>query len=124
MAKAKPYTRQVKQLMAEKSRLLFKAEAFEQMNLRETAEPLWATVADCEERFAPLLDLHGRESEAAVHRISAASAHERRGDPARAANLYRAALAGPLNDTARKDVEKKLTACLKQLQRHVTPSVA
>ncbi|HSV13549.1 MAG TPA: hypothetical protein VLI90_04775 [Tepidisphaeraceae bacterium] len=124
MAKAKPYTKQVKQLMAEKSRLLSKAEAFEQMNLGETAQPLWATVAASEERLAPLLDLLGRESEAALHRISAASAYERCGQPGRAANLYRAALAGPLDDAARKDVGKKLTACLKQLQRDATQSVA
>jgi hypothetical protein len=33
--------------------------------------------------------------------------------------------AGPLNDTCRKDEEKELTACLKQLQRRrATPSVA
>jgi hypothetical protein len=124
MAKPKPYTRQVKQLLVEKSRLLSKAEAFDAMSLRQTAQPLWATVAACEERLAPLLELLGRESEAALHRISSASCHERAGEPGRAANLYRAALAGPLTDAGRKDVEKKLNACLKQLRRHATPSVA
>jgi hypothetical protein len=124
MAKAKPYTRQVKQLMAEKSRLLSKAEAFEAMNLAETARPLWATVAAFEERLAPLLELLGRESEAALHRISSAAFYERCGEPGRAANLYRAALAGPLTDSGHSDVEKKLTACLKKLQRGVTSSVA
>ncbi|HXE55631.1 MAG TPA: hypothetical protein VN541_21585 [Tepidisphaeraceae bacterium] len=124
MNKAKPYTRQVKQLMAEKSRLLSQAQAFEAMNLDQTARPLWATVAACEERLAPLLELLGRESEAALHRISSAGCYERAGNPSHAANLYRAALAGPLTDAARKDVQKQLSACLKELRRHVAPSVA
>jgi hypothetical protein len=124
MAKSKPYTRQVKQLMAEKSRLLSKAVAFEEMGLGETARPLWSTVAASEERLAPLLDLLGRESEAALHRISSAASYERSGDASRAANLYRAALAGPLTTATRRDVHKRLAACLKQLQRDATASVA
>lgn len=124
MAKTKPYSRQLKQLTAEKSRLLSKAEAVEQIGLGETAQPLWLHAAGLEERIAPLLDLVGRESEAALHRISAASCHEKCADPSRAANLYRAALAGPLSDAARKDVHDRLSACLKQLQRHTAPSVA
>jgi hypothetical protein len=124
MAKTKPYTKQLKQLMAEKSRLLSKAEAFEAMGLGETAQPLWATAATCEERIAPLLDILGRESEAALHRISAAACYERCADPSRAANLYRAALAGPLTDAAKTDVHKRLSTCLKQLQRDAAQSVA
>jgi hypothetical protein len=111
-------------LLAEKSRLLSKAQAFETMNLGEAAQSLWATVGACEELLAPLLELLGRESEAALHRISAASCYEHPGDPGHAANLYRAALAGPLTPAGRKDVQKKLTACLKQLRRQSTRSVA
>ncbi len=124
MVKTKPYTGQLKQLLAKKSRLLSKAEAVEQMGLAETAQPLWATAAACEERIAPLLDLLGRESEAALHRISAASCFEKCADPSRAANLYRAALASPLSDTVKDDIQKSLSACLKQLQREAAPSVA
>ncbi len=58
-----------------------------------------------------------RESEAALHRISAASCFEKCADPSRGANLYRAALAGPLSDSVKEDVHKRLSACLKQLQR-------
>jgi len=90
MAKTKPYHQQLKQLMAKKSRLLSKAEAVEGMGLVETAQPLWASAAACEERIAPLLDLLDRESEAALHRISAASCFEKCAEPSRAANLYRA----------------------------------
>jgi hypothetical protein len=124
MSKLKPYTRQLKQLLAEKSRLLLKAQAFEEMGLAETAKPLWATAAACEERIAPLLDGLGREAEAALHRISAAGCYERCGDASRAANLYRAALGGPLTAAAQQDVHHRLSNCFKQLQRAATPSVA
>jgi hypothetical protein len=124
MAKIKRYPKQLKHLMAEKSRLLSKAEAFEEMGLGETARPLWAGAAACEERIAPLLDLLGRDLEAALHRISAAACYERCGDPSRAANLYRAALAGPLTDTVKRNVHKRLSACLKRLQPGTAPSVA
>lgn len=110
--------------MAEKSRLLSKAQAFEQMGLGETAQPLWAAAAMREERIAPLLDALSRDLEAALHRISAAGSYERSADPARAANLYRAALAGPLTDAAKSDVQKRLSVCLKQLTCETAESVA
>ena len=115
MAKTKPYTKQLKQLMGEKSRVLSQAEAFEEMGLGETAQPLWAAAAACEERIAPLLDILGRESEAALHRVSAAACYEQCADPSRAANLYRAALAGPLPDARRQEVAELLSACLGRL---------
>jgi hypothetical protein len=49
--------------------------------------------------------------EAAVHRISAASCYQKAGDPSRATNLYRAALAGPLRAVTRRDVEEMLAEC-------------
>ena len=58
--KVKPYTKQVKELMADKSRILSKAAAFEEMELAETARPLWSSAASYEERIAPLLDILGR----------------------------------------------------------------
>jgi hypothetical protein len=85
------------------------------MGLRESAQPLWASAASYEERIASLLDANGDEQEAAVHRISAASCYQKAGDPSRATNLYRAALAGPLRPTTRKDVEGMLAECLAHL---------
>src|SRR5271169_5380117 len=93
---AKPYGKRVKELMAEKSRLLSKAKAFSDMGLEETAGPVWTCAATCEERIAPLLDAIGRDAEAALHRVSAAACFANSGDLSRAANLYRAALAGAL----------------------------
>jgi hypothetical protein len=121
---AKPYGKRVKELMAEKSRLLSKAQAFEDMGLAETAQSLWSTAASYEERIAPLLDAIGRDAEAALHRVSAAACFEKSDDWSRAANLYRAALAGPLSDAAKRDVERKLSVCLKRLQQAGFDSVA
>jgi hypothetical protein len=121
---AKLYTERVEELMAKKSRLLTQAQAFSEMGLEETARPIWSTAASYEERIAPLLDAIGREAEAAVHRISAATCFEKCGDSSRAANLYRAALAGPLTLAARADVERMLSACLNQLHLSLGGSVA
>lgn len=103
--------------MAEKAALLTKAHALEAMGVPETARPLWAAAAAHEEQLAPLLEALGWELEAAVHRISAASCYQKAGDPARAINLYRAALAGPLHDHTRQDVQRFVADCLGQLNR-------
>jgi hypothetical protein len=122
--KAKPYSDRLKEMMAEKSRLLSKAESLAEMGLPETAQSLWASVASYEERIAPLLEVIGRDAEAALHRVSAASCYERTGELSRAANLYRAALAGPLSGPSRTDVERKLGGCLERLQKDTVGSVA
>jgi hypothetical protein len=93
--KAKPYPRSVMDLLAEKSALLSKAHALADMGMPETALPLWASAAAYEDRLAPLLEALGRDREAAVHRLSAASCYQRAGELSRAVNLYHAALAGP-----------------------------
>lgn len=114
-AKDKRYPQAVLDLLAVKSALLSKAQALVEMGLPETALSLWASAAASEERLAPLLEGLGDDSEAAVHRISAASCYQKAGDASRAANLYRAALAGPLRDTTRQDVQRLLAECLSQL---------
>jgi hypothetical protein len=121
---AKPYGERVTELMAEKSRLLSKAQALADMGLGETARPVWACAASYEERIAPLLDVIGRDAEAALHRVSAAGCFAKAGDLSRAANLYRAGLAGPLADAARADVERELSACLRRLHQAAIDSVA
>jgi hypothetical protein len=101
--------------MATKSGILSKAQALTTIGLPETAQPLWASAASYEERIAALLDAHGDSLEAAVHRISAASCYQKAGDPSRATNLYRAALAGPLREVTRNEVEEMLRECLEFL---------
>ena len=120
----KSYGQRVKALMAEKSRLLSQAQAFAEMGLEETARPVWSRAASYEERIAPLFDALGRDAEAALHWVSAAACFEKSGEFSRAANLYCAALAGPLSDEARADVQRKRSACLKQLHAAGGDSVA
>ncbi len=117
--KEKPYPKSLLKLMASKTAILMKARAVASMGLPETVVPLWAAAASYEERIAPLLGALGRDREAAVHRISGASCYEKAGDLSRAANLYQAALAGPLLDNTRQEVAGMLTRCLDELSRTV-----
>ena len=122
MAKLKeqPYGTALEKLMAEKTKVLSQAQAFSEMRLDSTARPLWLAAATLEERIAPLLDVIDRDREAAVHRVSAASCYQKAGELSRAANLYQAALAGPLRDASRSEVEQLLETCLANLV--VSPS--
>jgi hypothetical protein len=101
----------VEELMSEKSLTLSKAQSFDTMGMPTIAQPLWVSAASFEERIASLLDAQGHSLEASVHRISAASCYQKAGDASRATNLYRAALAGPLRDDTRKEVEAMLAEC-------------
>ena len=122
--KTKPYTKALKEIMLQKSEILSKAQAFWEIGMTETAQPLWLSAATYEEHIAPMLDVLGRELEGAIHRISAASCYEKAGEPSRAVNLYRAALAGPLREDTRKDVENMLRACLAALDNRPSKSVS
>lgn len=109
---ARMSSRRLDKMLAAKSAVLSKAQALTTMGLPQSAEPLWASAASQEEQIAALLDANGDALEAAVHRISAASCYKKSGDPGRATNLYRAALAGPLRESTRQDVEAMLAQCL------------
>ena len=115
--KVQPYTNVVKDMMGKKSYLLSKAQVLSEVGMLETAQPLFLSAAAYEERIAPLLDTLGRDLEAAVHRISAASCYQKAGCLHSAVNLYRAALSGPLRDDTRLEVLKMLNDCLDQLTR-------
>ncbi len=115
-AKTPSPSHRLEEWLAEKSLVLSKAQALAAIGLTQTAQPLWAAAASLEERIASLLDARGDEREAAVHRISAASCYQKAGDPSRATSLYRAALAGPLRDVTRKEVEHMVADCLARLK--------
>ena len=115
-AKARRTLPLVEELMAEASAILSKAQAFATMGMGQTAQPLWVNAASLQERIAPLLDADGEALEAAVYRMSAASCYDKAGELSRAANLYQAALAGPLRAVTRKEVEGMLAACLARLK--------
>jgi hypothetical protein len=114
----------IDELIAEKSLVLSRAQALGALGLADLLRPLWASAASLEERIASLLDAYGEELEAAVCRLSAASCYDKAGDPSRATNLYRAALAGPLREVTRKEVEGMLAACLARLKASAPPGKA
>lgn len=116
-AKTKAYSQFILDLMAKKTAVLSKAQTLMEMGMPQTVIPLWIAAGSYEERLAPLLEARGRDQEAAVHRISAASCYQKAGEPSRAANLYRAALAGPISEKTRQEVEEMLADCLAELTR-------
>ncbi|MCI0379598.1 MAG: hypothetical protein L0215_18475 [Gemmataceae bacterium] len=124
MAKAKPLSRKVQALLAEKTGLLSKAQAFAEMDMLATARPLWEAAGCKEEKLAPLMETLGREGEAAVHRASAATCFMRIGDWSRAANLFRAALAGPISSKSRQEVHRLLKTCLTALAKAPSASAS
>ena len=118
------YTKTLKETMHRKSEILSKAQAFWEIGMKKTAQPLWLSATTYEEHIAPMLDALGRELEGAIHRISAASCYEKAGEPSRAVNLYRAALSGPLREDTREEVENMLNACLVGLRHQPLESVS
>lgn len=59
----KPYTKALKEIMLRKSEILSKAQAFWEIGMKETVQPLWLSAATYEEHIAPMLDVLGRELE-------------------------------------------------------------
>jgi hypothetical protein len=117
MPKVRPYPQSLLERMAETSGHIMKARALVALGMPELAETAWLAAAAGEEQTAPRLETLDREQEAAVHRISAASCYQHAGELARAINLYRAALDGPLPELTRKETEQFLAACLARLAR-------
>ncbi|MCI0462719.1 MAG: hypothetical protein L0Z62_37700 [Gemmataceae bacterium] len=94
-----------------------KARALVALGMAELARSAWLAAAAGEEQVAPRLETLDRDQEAAVHRISAASCYQQAGELAKAINLYRAALAGPLLEHTRKETEQLIAACLVRFSR-------
>lgn len=115
--KVRAYSQSLLEWMAQTSGLILKARALVAMGMPELASSAWLAAATGEEQIAPHLETLDRAQEAAVHRISAASCYQNAGELARAINLYRAALAGPLPEHTREETEQLLSACLAQFAR-------
>jgi hypothetical protein len=110
--------------MDETSGLIMKARALVALGMPELARSGWLAAACGEEEVAPRLETLDRDLEAAVHRISAASCYQHAGELAKAINLYRAALAGPLLEPTRRETEQLLATCLARLARSANGSAA
>ena len=112
-------------LLGEASWLLSHAQSLADYERREEAEAELARAASCEEQVAYLLDAAGREQEAVIHRVSAASCYEQLGDHARAVTLLRAALSAKLVDDYRRRLEQQLASCLtKATSRKSSPPIS
>lgn len=120
MARPKnPSASKTDQLLDEASWLLSHAQALADYGRGEEASAELTRAAECEEQVACLLEADGQELEAAIHRVSAASCHERLGQPSRAVTLLRAALSADLNEDYRSRVEQQLRKCLAGSRRQL-----
>ena len=63
----------IDQMLSEASWLLSHAQALSDYGRQEEASAEGARAASCEEQVACLLEADGQESEAAIHRVSAAT---------------------------------------------------
>jgi tetratricopeptide (TPR) repeat protein len=117
--KTKPSSALLDQMLGEASWLLSHAQALADYNRPEEAAAEWARAALCEEQVACLLEADKQKREAAIHRVSAASCHERLGQYTRAVTLLRAALATELPDEYFSRIEKQLMHCLAQARKEL-----
>jgi hypothetical protein len=122
--KVKPYPQPLLERMAETSGSIMKARALVAMGMPELAVIAWLAAAAGEEQVAPRLETLDRDQEAAVHRISAASCYQHAGELAKAINLYRSALAGPLPEHTRRETEQLLAVCRAQFARSANGNAA
>jgi hypothetical protein len=97
--------------------LLSHAQALTDYGRKDEASAELARAAVAEEQAACLLEAAGREEEAAIHRISAASCYEDLGQYARAVTFLRAALSIPLPADYRERVTGQLGRCLSKVQK-------
>jgi hypothetical protein len=123
-AKGKPSAALIDQVLGEASWLLSHAQALTDYGRREEAAAEWARAAGCEEQAACLLDADGQESEAALHRVSAASCCERLGQYARAVTLLRAALSAALTEEYRTRVERQMASALGRAHKDLSRAFA
>lgn len=115
--KVRPLPPSLLKRMAETSGFIMKARALVAMGMPELAITAWLAAASGEEQTAPRMKMLDRDQEAAVHRLSAASCYQQAGELAKAINLYRAALAGPLPENTRNEAEQLLETCLTDFAR-------
>lgn len=106
-------------LLGEASWLLSHAEALTDYGRTEEAGTELTRAAQCEEQVACLLEVAGREQEAVVHRVSAASCFEQVGEYARAVTLLRAALSAEIPRDYRRQLEQHIARCLIRANKEV-----
>ena len=86
---------------------------------KKETDAQWLQAAVKEERAAFLLEADGRELEAAVHRISAASCYQEVAELQRALTLLHAALSVELRPVYRARIEQQLQDCLTKARKQL-----
>ena len=115
--KPRPARSAIERALGEASWLLSHAQALTDYGRKDEASAELARAAVAEEQAACLLEAAGREEEASIHRISAASCYEDLGQYARAVTFLRAALSVHLPSDYRKRVADQLRRCLATVQK-------
>jgi tetratricopeptide (TPR) repeat protein len=119
-ARLKSGTSTLDEMLGEASWLISHAEALADYGRQEEARAELERAARCEVQVACLLDAAGREQEAGVHRISAASCYEQIGQYVQAVTLLRAALSVPLPAEHRLRVERLLARCMRNVHKELS----
>ena len=96
--------------------MLLHAEALADYGRSQEAAAELARAASCEEEVACWLDAAGREREAVVHRVSAASCYKQLGEYTHAVTLLWAALSAPLSTEYQQSLRQQLDRCVTQVQ--------
>jgi hypothetical protein len=104
-------------MLGEASWLLSHAQALADYGRTEEAHAELARAALAEEQAACLLEAGGREEEASLHRMSAASCCEGLGQYAHAVTFLRAPLSLPLPADYRARVLEQMGRCLGKVQK-------
>ncbi|MBI3407554.1 MAG: hypothetical protein HY040_04265 [Planctomycetes bacterium] len=102
----------LKKALDEASWLLSHAEALSDYGRADDAVLEWGRAAAAEEEAACLLEERGSDTEAALHRVSAAACLLRIGNYPHAATHLRAALTADLTPDFRAKVQNQLRSCL------------
>jgi hypothetical protein len=118
--KSKSLAPMIDRMLDEASWLLSHADALAGYGRQAESLAELARAAICEEQVACLLEADAQDSEAAIHRVSAASCHEKLGQSARAATLLRAALSADLPGEYRTRVEQQRIRCLAQARKELS----
>lgn len=115
----KQLNERIDEMLGEASWLISHAEALSAYDRTKEAPVEWGRAAACEEQVACLLEAARRHDEAAIHRVSAASCHERLGQFAQAVTLLRAALSTLSAGRFRTDAEQQLARCLELARKEL-----
>ena len=114
MDQSKENNKLLDKLLGEASWLISHAQALADYGKTEEVKVELEKAANYEEEAAFLLDAIGRQEEATLHRVSAATCHEQLSNYPHAVTLLWATLAGDLTEGYRLKLENQIEYCIAQ----------